>query len=362
MTSVPPPRHAAEPEDSSPGSWSPDSADEHGADPSPDSIDEQTETSPPSRRPVRALLAGLAVAMTLLVGVLVGGLTFLNSAPTLRPPAVDLSPDDVASAKDSVSSAKMMVDLMSSAVNSSTAGIETLVSSIEPTFRSIDTAKRAADQMAAGLAGAPRLESAATRIQELGTSVARGLDEASGLAGSAKSIDTMITPIIDGLDRSNTPGADKTIAQLKSLQSASRDVAATLGGLGPLRTELKAATEATGPAARAIDGAVGQAQTAATQLTEGLAKLSAAKADTEKAAQSMVGGIRQLKFALGTVSNNLASADDSLVSDETQPAYVFDHADRIGRGIVTGAITALGLLVVAAGGVWWRRRRASAAA
>lgn len=169
----------------------------------------------------------------------------------------------------------------------------------------------------------------------------------------------MITPIIEGLSRNEVPGTQKTIAQLKSLQTASREMATTLGNLGPLRNELKTATDATGPAARQIDGAIAQARTAATQLKDGLRTLSSAKADTTKAAESMTGGIGQLKVALGTVSNNLASADDSLMSDEAQPAYVFDHANRIGRGIVTGAATALGLALVAIaafGVVRWRRR------
>lgn len=113
------------------------------------------QTGPPPTSPPKAergsagrwVFAGIGLVATLLVGVLAGGVAFMNTSPTLRPPAVDLSPDAVASAKDSVSSAKMMIDLMSSAVNSSTSGIEKIVASIEPTFASIDTAASAANQM-----------------------------------------------------------------------------------------------------------------------------------------------------------------------------------------------------------------------
>ncbi|WP_157851022.1 hypothetical protein [Gordonia phthalatica] len=362
MTLVQPPRHAAVEDDEFEDSGITENGITENAE--AEVVDEPIDTAETlSRRGVgRWILAGVAFLATLLIGVLAGGVAFMNTSPTLRPPAVDLSPDQVASAKDSVSSAKMMIDLMSTAVDSSTAGIDKVISSIEPTFKAIDTAAAAADQMATGLAAAPTLQTAATQIQQLGTSVTKGLDEAGKLAQSAKDIDELITPVIDSLSRNKVPGADKTIAQLKSMQTASRDIAAQLGDLGPLRNELKAATDATGPAAKEIDGAVAGARTAANQLKEGLANLSSAKADTEKAADAMTGGIKQLKIALGTVSNNLSSADDSLMSDDAAPAYVYDHANRIGSGIVTGAATALGLLVLAAaawGVVRWRRRVAA---
>ena len=360
MTLVQPPRHAAVDD----GGFDDGGFDE--TEPVGDAVDDPIEP-PPSRErsgvrrrgPERWIIASLAVVATLLIGVLAGGIAFMNTAPTVRPPAVDLSPDQVASAKDSVSSAKMMVDLMSTAVDSSTAGIDKVISSIDPTFQAIDTAAAAAEQMSAGLAQAPTLQTAASQIQRLGTSVTRGLNEAGELARSAKDIDQLITPVIESLSRSDVPGAEKTIDRLKSMQAASRDIAAQLGALGPLRTELKAATDAVGPAAREIDGAIAGARTAANRLRDGLARLSSAKADTQKAAESMTDGIKQLKIALGTVSNNLSSADESLMSDESQPAYVFDHANRIGRGVVTGAATALGLVVLAVaafGVVRWRRR------
>ncbi|WP_336820051.1 hypothetical protein [Gordonia sp. MMO-8] len=328
-----------------------------------ESDDEPANGPVPSRRTATRVLAPvIACAAVLLTGVVAGGFVFLNTAPAVRPPAVNLSPDDVESAQESVSSAKMMIDMLSTAVSSGTAGIDKVVSSIEPTFASINTAASAADQMAAGLAAAPDLQAAAARITELGSSVSSGLGEAQKLAASAKDVDDLVTPIIDGLSRSDVPGADKTISQLKSLQVASRDIASSLGDLGGLRGELDRTTAAAGPAAREIDGALAQARTAATELKDGLTRLASAKGDTEKAADSLSSGITQLKGALSLVSNNLSSADESLMSDESQqPAYVFDHANRIGRGIVTGASTALGLLLV--GVVTWvvvRRRRRTA--
>ncbi|GAA4673664.1 hypothetical protein [Gordonia humi] len=307
------------------------------------------DASPPPQTPRRAgrtAAAAIAALGVLLTGVAVGGFVFLDTEPALRPPAVDLSPDDVASAQDSVSSAKMLIDMMSATVNSGTAGIEKVTAAVEPTFASVDTASKAADQMVAGLAAAPSLSAAASTIEELGGTVSKSLTQAQSLASSAEDVDDLVTPIVSGLEHSTVPGADKTIEQLKSLQSASREIVGGVGDLGALRSELDKATAATGPAARQVDGAIDRARTAASQLKEGLDRLASAKADTQQAADDMSGGLGKLKTALATVSNNLSSADESLTSDDAAPAYVYDHANRIGRGIAAGAVTAVGLLVV----------------
>ncbi|WOC11164.1 hypothetical protein [Gordonia sp. MP11Mi] len=325
-----------------------------------DLIDDDSTPPTEQRRSRRGLTSTVALVGVLLTGVVVGGFVFLNTSPVVRPPAVDLSPDDVSSAQESVSSAKMLIDMMSATVDGGTSGIEKVVSSVEPTFASIDTAANAADHMVAGLAKAPNLQAAASQIQSLGASVSRSLRQAQSLAGSAQDIDELVTPIIDGLSRSDVPGADKTIERLKSLQRAARDVGGQLGGLGTLRAELDKATTATGPAARDVDAAIAQARSAASELKVGLDRLASAKSDTQKAAESMSDGLGKLKSALATVSNNLSSADESLTTQDAQPAYVYDHANRIGRGVTTGAVTALAILA-AAGAVWgvlaWRGAR-----
>ena len=219
----------------------------------------ETREETPSRSAVRRqrpLLVAASATAVVLVGVVTGGLVFLNTSPAVRPPAVDLSPDQVVSAQDSVASARTMVDLLATTVDAGTSGIESVVDSIGPTFDSVDTAAAAAADIATAMRAAPNMSAAADRIGDLGASVGRGLARAQQLSGAASDVDELVGPLVDALHRSPIPDAQKTIAQLTALQKAAHGVADDLNDLGPLRADLDAITAATDTAAASVDSAM----------------------------------------------------------------------------------------------------------
>lgn len=296
---------------------------------------------------------GIGALATVLIGGLVGAIAFLSVSPTQRPPAVELSAEDVVSAQSSISTAKMMIDMIAATVAAGTSGISQAVEAIEPTFAAIDTATGAADQMSAGLDQAPDLQGAAAGIQGSAEGVEQALGRAESLASAAASLDGLIGPAVAALERAGLPETEELVGQLRAVQGAGGDLAAALGDVAGVRAEMRQISAAIGPAASEIDGSIDQARMTADRLREGLVSLSAARGDTEQAAESLVGGLDRLDSVLGSISDNLASARADLRADDEPPAPRFDHANRIGVGVAAGAGAALILLGV--GAVWMRR-------